>query len=118
MDNFFSEKMETVRALREIIITIIETNLLEERNIKSHNQLVGEVISSFHKKLYYSNGIYVNMKEKQIFIQLTLDVFNKDSIMNDLMKLQKRIYQDVQQLTGIKVSSIDIKIKKIISDEK
>lgn len=112
--NNYPIEIETVRALREIIFTIAETNLNEEECIESNHQFVEKVISTFQKKVYSSNGIYVEFIENQFTLRLTVNVFQSNSIVKNLFELQKKIFNDVYRMTGFKITSINIFVKNII----
>ncbi|WP_442599369.1 Asp23/Gls24 family envelope stress response protein [Neobacillus sp. D3-1R] len=116
MYHFYPEKTETVRALKEIILTIVETNLSEMPNIEPHRQYMEEVLSSFQRKVILTNGIYVEMENSLIYIQLTVNVRSVDMFMNDIQELQKRIYEEVKDIIGFNVSSINIKVKYLIDE--
>lgn len=117
MEKFYTNKDETVRALREVILSIVETNLQEANYIEQHNQIVEKVFSSFQKTVYVSKGINVEIKDNQIIVKLTVNCYHGSSMINDLMKLQKRIYDDVFQLIGCKLNAIHIKVKSIFNDQ-
>jgi uncharacterized alkaline shock family protein YloU len=112
--NDFYTSMETKRALREIMLSIIETNLLESNNVDLQNQFVEKFLTSFQKKIYFSNGIYVELYDDNVIILLILNVYNPETMLNDLFQLQKQIVKDVEQLTGIKIKAINIKVKNIL----
>jgi uncharacterized alkaline shock family protein YloU len=116
MEKFYTNKEETVRALREVILSIVETNLQEANNIEQHNQIVKKVFSSFQKTIHVSKGINVEFKDDQINVKLTVNCCNGKSMIHELLKLQKQIYDDVLQLIGYKLNSIDISVKSIIND--
>lgn len=126
MYHFYPTKTETVRALKEIILTIVETNLLDAINIKPQRQYVRkkvspffteEMLTSFQKRMFITNGIYVEIENHQIFIQLTVNVKQVNTFMDDIKKLQKQIYEEVKEITGFNVSAIDIKVKNLIKEE-
>lgn len=126
MYHFYPNKTETVRALKEIILTIVETNLLDAINIEPQRLFVWrkgssffpeEVLSSFQRKVFITNGIYVEIENGQIFIQLTVNVRQVETIIEDIKMLQKRIHEEVKEITGLKVAFIDIKVKNIIGEE-
>lgn len=117
MQKFFPSKYETVRALREVILSIVETNLNETKYIEPFNQMVDKVFSSFQKTIYFSNGIYVGLIDEQIIVRISVNVYRAHSLVNDLLDLQKRIYDDVYELTGYKLNSIHIKVRSVIADE-
>jgi uncharacterized alkaline shock family protein YloU len=117
MEKFYTYKDETIRALREVIHSVVETNLQEANYIKQHNQFVEKVFSSFQKTVYVSKGIHVEIENNQIVVKLTVNVFLGSSLMNDLLELQKRIYDDVFQLIGYKLHGIHIKVRNIINTQ-
>lgn len=112
--NDFYTSMETKRALREIMLSIIETNILESNNVELQNQFVEKFLTSFQKKLYFSKGIYVELYDDNVIIHIILNVYNPATMLNDLLELQKQIVKDVEQLTGIKIKAINIKVKNIL----
>lgn len=114
MEKFYTNKDETIRALREVILSIVETNLQESNYIEPHNQIVEKVFSSFQKTVYVSKGINVEIKDNQIIVKLTVNCYQGSSMLNDLIELQKQIYDDVFQLIGCKLNAIHIKVKKYI----
>jgi uncharacterized alkaline shock family protein YloU len=111
--NDFYTSMERKRALREIMLSIIETNILESKNVELQNQFVEKFLTSFQKKLYFSKGIYVELYDN-VIIHIILNVYNPATMLNDLFELQKKIVKDVEQLTGIKIKAINIKVKNIL----
>lgn len=117
MEKFYTKKDETVRALREVILSIVETNLQEANHIEQHPQIVEKVFSSFQKSVYVSKGIQVEILDDQIFVKLTVNLYQGSSMINDLIELQKRIYDDVFQLIGYKLNGIHIKVKSILNDQ-
>jgi uncharacterized alkaline shock family protein YloU len=117
MEKFYTYKDETIRALREVILSIVETNLQEANHIEQHNQIVEKVFSSFQKTVYVSKGIHVEIVNNQIIVKLTVNVYLGSSMMNDLLELQKRIYDDVFQLIGYKLHSIHIKVRNIVYNQ-
>jgi uncharacterized alkaline shock family protein YloU len=117
MEKFYTYKDETIRALREVIHSVVETNLQEANHIEQHNQFVEKVFSSFQKTVYVSKGIHVEIVNNQILVKLTVNVFLGSSMMNDLLELQKRIYDDVFQLIGYKLHGIHIKVRNIINTQ-
>jgi uncharacterized alkaline shock family protein YloU len=117
MEKFYTIKDETVRALREVILTIVETNLQETNHIEQHNQIVEKVFSSFQKSVYVSKGIHVVIMNDEIKVKLTINLYHGRSMINDLVELQKRIYDDVFQLLGYKLHTIHIKVKSILNDQ-
>jgi uncharacterized alkaline shock family protein YloU len=109
------EKFETVRAFREIILTIVQVNLQEVKNIELNNKMTERLVTKFRKSKYSSNGIQVSISEEQIIVKVSLNVYEKiDSIVNVLLDLQTRIYEDVRELTGCKIHQICIDVKNII----
>lgn len=117
MEKFYTKNDETVRALREVILSIVETNLQEANHIEQHTQIVEKVFSSFQKSVYVSKGIHVEILDDQLFVKLTVNLYQGSSMINDLIELQKRIYEDVFQLTGCKLNGIHIKVKSILNDQ-
>jgi uncharacterized alkaline shock family protein YloU len=117
MEKFYTIKDETVRALREVILTIVETNLQETNYIEPHNQIVEKVFSSFQKSVYVSKGIHVEIMNDEIKVKLTINLYHGSSMISDLVGLQQRIYDDVFQLLGYKLHTIHIKVKSILNDQ-
>jgi uncharacterized alkaline shock family protein YloU len=117
MEKSYGYKDETVRALREVILSIVETNLQEANQLTLHKQIVGKVFSSFQKTVYVSKGIQVEMVDERIIVRLTVNLYQGSSMINDLLELQNRIYDDVFQLIGYKLTSIHIKVKSILIDQ-
>jgi uncharacterized alkaline shock family protein YloU len=117
MEKFYTNKEETVRALREVILSIVETNLQEVNHIEQHKQIVEKVFSSFQKTVYVSKGINVVIKDEQIIVKITVNCYQGSSMINELIKLQKQIYDDVFQLIGCKLNAIHIKVKGIFNDQ-
>lgn len=115
MEKFYTIKDETVRALREVILTIVETNLQETNHIEPHNQIVEKVFSSFQKSVYVSKGIHVEIMNDEIKVKLTINLYHGCSMISDLVGLQQRIYDDVFQLLGYKLHTIHIKVKSILN---
>jgi uncharacterized alkaline shock family protein YloU len=117
MEKFYTYKDETIRALREVILSVVETNLQEANHIEQHHQIVEKVFSSFQKTVYVSKGIHVEIVNNQIIVKLTVNVYLGSSMMNDLLELQKRIYDDVFQLIGYKLHCIHIKVRNIVNNQ-
>jgi uncharacterized alkaline shock family protein YloU len=115
MEKYYTKNNETVRALREVILSIVETNLQDTNHMEQHNQIVEKVFSSFQKTVYVSKGIHVEIKDEQISVKLTVNLYQGSSMMDDLIELQNRIYDDVFQLLGYKLNAIHIKVKSILN---
>jgi uncharacterized alkaline shock family protein YloU len=110
------QKYETIRALREIILTIVQTNLQETNEIEANNKMTERLFTSFKKSVFSSNGIQVGISEELIIVKISVNIYEKTtSIVNLISKLQQRIYDDVKELTGCMVHQIFIKVNKIIS---
>jgi uncharacterized alkaline shock family protein YloU len=113
----YPRKMETNRALREVILSIVESNLKEAPHVVPNHQIVEKVFTSFQRAVYFSNGIYVELSDEEITIRISVNVSRECSLVRDLNDLQERIYLDIFQLTGLKVSAINILVKNIILEE-
>lgn len=106
-------EMETSRALREVIFSIVEANIKEEKNISAQNHIVDKVFTSIYKNsAYYSNGIFVDIGEK-VNIQINVTITH-NFCLNDILNLQKKIYNDILELTGCEVSEINVKVKNFL----
>jgi uncharacterized alkaline shock family protein YloU len=106
-------EVETIRALREVIFSIVEANIKEEDNILTQNHLVDKVFTSFNKnQIYYSNGIAVDIGDK-VNIQLNVTI-SHNFCLDQIINLQKKIYDDILELTGCEVTEIKVKIKNFI----
>lgn len=117
MYSSYPRKFETDRALREVIVSIVETNINEDIHVELYNQFVEKVIASFQKKVYFSNGVYVELLNDLIIVRVFVNVYQNCSMVNELIKLQERIYLDVYELTGFKLTAINIIVKNLIMDE-
>jgi uncharacterized alkaline shock family protein YloU len=110
MNTFNPYEIETSRALREIIFSIVEANIKEENNIMTQNHIVNKVFTSFNKNTaYYSNGISVDVGER-VMIQINV-IISQNFCLNQIINLQNKIYNDVLELTGCEVTEINVKIK-------
>lgn len=114
MSDYLYGNTETKRALREIIFTIIETNILDMENIELQNQLVEKILTSFQKKVYFSKGMFVELVNDKLNILIIVNVKGVSTIITDLIQLQKMIVKDVQKLTGIKLTAINIKVNNLM----
>jgi uncharacterized alkaline shock family protein YloU len=107
---------ETIRALHEIILIIIQTNINENPNLRVQDQLVGNIISALpRRKLFLSKGIHIELINDEIMIEINIDIFKSESMLADLAHLQEKIHQDIFQITGFQCKCININVKNIIN---
>ena len=66
----------------------------------------------FKEVVKYKNfpAIYCNIDNNEVSLNIHLKIKYNTNINNLLEKLQKNIYQNILDMTGIKVNNIDIKL--------
>jgi uncharacterized alkaline shock family protein YloU len=118
MLNGYLNNIETQQALCEIIYSIIEMKINEVGYKRDYTQLKDKVVTTFKKGSYFSNGIHVHLFEgKQMEVHLTIYAKHTNIKINDLYQLQEQIFEEVKSLTGCELTSINIMVKKLFSEE-
>jgi uncharacterized alkaline shock family protein YloU len=118
MLNGYLNNIETQQALCEIIYSIIEMKINEVGYKRDYTQLKDKVVTTFKKGSYTSNGIHVHLFDgMQLEVHLTILAKYTNIKIANLYQLQKLIYEEVKSLTGCELTSINIRIKKLFSEE-
>jgi uncharacterized alkaline shock family protein YloU len=102
---------ETMQAASDIISAIVESSL-EER--KSVIPLKHERFTFFKKK---NEPISILFRNTEVYLKIKLNIVKGKNILEETLRIQKEIKDEIVHLTGLEVKRVDLSVQKIISAE-
>ncbi|EWG11816.1 Asp23/Gls24 family envelope stress response protein [Cytobacillus firmus] len=100
---------ETIQAASDIISAIVESSL-EER--KSVIPLKHERFTFFKRK---EEPISITFRNTEVYLKIKLNIVKGKNILEETLRIQKEIKDEIVHLTGLKVKRVDLSVQKIIS---
>lgn len=97
-----------------IIYAIIESIIFEKPQFELSKNILQKIPSLINNNVHYTNGISISYYSEYMEVKINLNLIgNQGELINELRLLQEQIMNEVLQLTGIKISRVDIVISKI-----
>ncbi|MEH6987922.1 Asp23/Gls24 family envelope stress response protein [Cytobacillus firmus] len=100
---------ETIQAASDIISAIVESSLEERKTVIP---LKHERFTFFKRK---EEPISITFRNTEVYLRIKLNIVNGKNILEETLRIQKEIKDEIVHLTGLKVKRVDLSVQKIIS---
>ncbi|PAE25045.1 MULTISPECIES: Asp23/Gls24 family envelope stress response protein [Bacillaceae] len=100
---------ETIQAAIDIISAIVESSLEEREGVIP---LKHERFTVFKRK---EEPISITFKNTEVYLKIKLNIVKGKNILEEALRIQKEIKDEIVHLTGLKVKRVDLSVQKIIS---
>ncbi|MCM3089454.1 MULTISPECIES: Asp23/Gls24 family envelope stress response protein [unclassified Cytobacillus] len=102
---------ETMQAASDIISAIVESSLEEKKSVIP---LKHERFTFFKKK---NEPISIFFRNTEVYLKIKLNIVKGKNILEETLRIQKEIKDEIVHLTGLEVKRVDLSVQKIISAE-
>ena len=101
----------------DVVYTIVAKVVSECKGIVPiGGSLVEEIAQKFSKK-QPPKGIKIDMKDKEVHVDLVIQIEYGYRIPDAVWELQEHVKHEVEKLTGLKVVSIDVSVESVYFPE-
>jgi uncharacterized alkaline shock family protein YloU len=104
---------ETIRALKQIIYTIIELNIEENQYFSFPRNFPEELLQTFKNGPSFNKWVKVYLIGSVVEIEILVDMVLKDNLLVHVEKLQHQIYHEITRLTGFPIKGIHLFIRTL-----
>ncbi|MEK3855255.1 Asp23/Gls24 family envelope stress response protein [Cytobacillus sp. FSL H8-0458] len=100
---------ETIQAASDIISAIVESSLEGRKSVIS---LKRERFTFFKRK---EEPISITFRNTEVYLKIKLNIVKGKNILEETLRIQKEIKDEIVHLTGLEVKRVDLSVQKIIS---